>query len=240
MKEITLSENRTLQTDNDRIGVSGEHNAVVLKFRFPEEIRGVPTGRFKKRIMFVNASGICKRFILSDNTCPLNIEITQGAWLEMQLELTYRDIRWLSCPKMFRFEPALDCIPGLKMRSNIEFDCAFLPPEIKDFTDAGLYVSEYIPKGTEYAAQPVSGERGADLDMYGVFSLPFCENLTKKGMPVFVHTPIGTEFPALEPDEILIELPVYSAFPPPDTEDWTERDIYIFIDSPIDEIIIDE
>ncbi len=239
MKNITVCENRKLNTDNDNLGVDGENNAMTLRFHFPEKISGIETCRFRKRIVFANENGICKRYMLADNTCPLTFDLTQGEWIEMQLELNYKDIRWLSFPKMFRFKPALDCLPGFKPVSDIEFECAFIPPEVEDLTAVGIYVPDYIPKGTQYSAMPASGEYNTNLGVWSVFALPFCENLSKKGLPCFIHTPIGTEFPAIEPFEILISLPVYSSESEPETEDWTQRDKLIFIDPPIDEFEID-
>lgn len=241
MKNITVCENRHLHSNNDKLGVCGDHNALILKFSFPKAINGIATDKFLKRIIFVNAQGYCKRYILSDNTCPLTIDITQGTWLEMQLELTYKDIVWKSLRKMFRFEPALDLMPGFKVVTDIDFKCTFIPAEVEDLTDVGICIPEWMPKGTEYEPQPVDTERSVNLGMWSAYVLPFSENLTDKGLPAFIHTPIGTEFPAMDIDVTVIHLPVYSKDTPPETEDWRDRDFYFFIDPvPGGTIIVDD
>lgn len=71
MKNITVCENRHLHSNNDKLGVCGDHNALILKFSFPKAINGIATDKFLKRIIFVNAQGYCKRYILTDNTLSL-------------------------------------------------------------------------------------------------------------------------------------------------------------------------
>lgn len=92
-----------------------------------------------------------------------------------------------------------------------------------------IFVSRKLNYGASYA-----------LFQYSFSLIPqLSVKRAKKGLPGFIHTPIGTDFPAVEPYEISISLPVYSSESEPETEDWTQRDKLIFIDPPIDEFEIE-
>ena len=110
--DIYVKHDKKLCVNCASLGASGDNKASELRFIFPDRIAGIPIGKFRKRIVAQNACGRIKKALPENNTVSITRDMTRCDWLELQLQLSYKDMIWRSEVKMFDLCPSL-CACGI-------------------------------------------------------------------------------------------------------------------------------
>lgn len=213
-----------------KIGTMGESGVVQFRFILPPLIKDTSVELFRKELLFANEIGKCRK-IMHGDTFTLTEDLTQGGWLEMQLKLTLGNCVWKTAPILFEFYPALDIIPGIKCKSDIEGKTTFIIPFVENLTGKRRY-PPHVPKGRKIPLFRY-GEITVTLPLYGnreitVVDLRNCRYYEE-------YIPDGKAYPAMPHFAENVNLKLYGYNP--QVTDLSDEDFHIFID-PIGPYII--
>lgn len=232
--DIIVTPDRRMHMKTTKIGTMGESGVVQFRFILPPLIKDTSVELFRKELLFANEIGKCRK-IMHGDTFTLTEDLTQGGWLEMQLKLTLGNCVWKTAPVLFEFYPALDIIPGIKCKSDIEGKTTFVIPFVENLTGKRRY-PPHIPKGIKIPLFHY-GEMTVTLPLYCSYHVRI------KDIRACNHyrndiVPNGRTYPAMPHFAENVNLKLYGYNPP--VIDLTNEDLHMYIDPIGPEIIIEE
>lgn len=111
INNITVLENRKLKPTSKKLGVTGENNAEILQFSFPEKIDNHDISELKKTLYFSNTDGTYSLDIVN-NTVELSALLTTQTEATMYVVLTAENFLWSSYIYDVTFEQKPDSESG--------------------------------------------------------------------------------------------------------------------------------
>lgn len=121
---FNIAENSTVEVVKGEYALlQGECCVTELKFNFPETIRGVAIGNYKRRIEFGECKelGECAKFIddINGDTYELGEQCTAFKKIIVQVVLTYDTIKWKTKPVVLEFEESVNAEGNTVIQAQI-------------------------------------------------------------------------------------------------------------------------